>query len=228
MEKYKEIYNLNTEDLNIIKEFIDLYEQTENQYKKYGLLCESISKNMIYQKYGKDSIKIIENCIFIIKKLTEEINTTSDEYRKKLLTEQKKNITKQIEQMEKYKEIEKEFMNMYYGNLQDYFESEIEEEKETKIYNIKDELQEKEYYYNKKSTITQIYTRLRYLYNFYREYYVNKKDINIDFEFLKNNLKFYQIFKEAIKKYTEDNKKRITQIIDELSEENREYIQKIK
>lgn len=228
MEKHKEIYNLNTEDLRIIKDFIDLYEKTENQYKKYSLICESIGKNMIYQKYGKDNKTITENCIYILKHLTEEINTTKDEYRKKLLIEQKKNITKQIEQIEKYTPIEKEFTDMYYGNLQEYFEIEQETEKETKVYNIKDELQEKDYYYNKKSTITQIYIRLNYLYNFYTEYYINKKDINIDFEFLKNNLKFYQIFKEAIKKYTVDNNERITQIIDSLSDSNKDYIKKIK
>ena len=97
------------------------------------------------------------------------------------------------------------------------------------VYNPKDELQEKEYYYNPKSTIRQIYIRLKYIYDFYIEYYVNKKDIPIDFEFSNNNLKFYRIFKNAIKKYMNENKNIIEQTINSLTViEEKENIQKTK
>ena len=127
--------------------------------------------------------------------------------------------------------IEKVYNKMYYGNIQKYFEEEKEEEKETIEYNIKDKLQEKDYYYNKKSTTTQIYIRLKYLYSFNEDYYNNKNNIVTDFEFLKNNLKFYQIFKPAIKKFIIHNKQKICRIIEKVEsgeKVTKQNIQRIK
>ncbi len=229
MEKYKEMYNLNTEDLKNIKDFITLYEEVEKKYREYYIKCDSIRKNVIYQNYKQDNLTIEENCKNIKKMLDEEINKIQDEYRKNLLKEQQRKIIEQYNEIKEYGIIEKIYNDMYYGNIQKYFKIEPEEEKETVIYKIKDKLQEKDYYFNKKSTITQIYIRLKYLYDFHNEYYINKKEIGIDFDFLKNNLKFYQIFKDAIKKYTKENKENIEDIINTLSKkEEKEYIQRIK
>lgn len=229
MKKYNDMYNLDTEDLKIIRDFICLYEKIEEKNKEYYIKCDSIRKNIIYQNYMQENLTIEENYKNIEKILNNEISKTKDEYRKNLLKEQQNKLKEQYSEIDKYKIIERIYNDMYYGNIQKYFEKEIEEEPETIEYRIKEEPQEKEYYYNKKSTKTQIYIRLKYLYDFHNEYYVNKKEIGIDFDLLKNNLKFYQIFKEAIKKYIKENKENIEHIINTISEEKeREYIQKIK
>ena len=229
MKKYNNMYNLDTEDLKIIRDFICLYEKIEEKNKEYYIKCDSIRKNIIYQNYMQENLTIEENYKNIEKILNNEISKTKDEYRKNLLKEQLNKLKEQYSEIDKYKIIERIYNDMYYGNIQKYFEKEIEEEPETIEYRIKEEPQEKEYYYNKKSTKTQIYIRLKYLYDFHNEYYVNKKEIGIDFDLLKNNLKFYQIFKEAIKKYIKENKENIEHIINTISEEKeREYIQKIK
>lgn len=229
MKKYNDMYNLDTEDLKIIRDFICLYEKIEEKNKEYYIKCDSIRKNIIYQNYMQENLTIEENYKNIEKILNNEISKTKDEYRKNLLKEQQNKLKEQYSEIDKYKIIERIYNDMYYGNIQKYFEKEIEEEPETIEYRIKEEPQEKEYYYNKKSTKTQIYIRLKYLYDFHNEYYVNKKEIGIDFDLLKNNLKFYQIFKEALKKYIKENKENIEHIINTISEEKeREYIQKIK
>jgi hypothetical protein len=225
----EQIQNLTKEDLNLIQEFTDMYEQTEQKYNEYNTLCESVRKNIIYQNYEQESLTMEENYKNIIEELTKNINKEQDQYRKKLLIEQRINLINQIDTIKKYKPIEETYTNMYYGNIEKYFEIEPVKEKATVVYNMKDELKEKEYYYNQKSTIRQIYVRLKYIYDFYTEYYINKKDVPIDFEFLNNNLKFYRIFKNAIKKYIKNNKEKIEQIINSLTIiEEKEYIQRTK
>ena len=225
----EQMQDLAKEDLNLIKEFIDIYEQTAQKYREYNILCESVRKNIIYQNYEQDNLTMEENCKNIIEELNKSINIEKDEYRKKLLQEQKTNLTNQINTIKKYKKIEETYTHMYYGNIEKYFEIEPDKEKETIVYNLKDELQEKEYYYNPKSTIRQIYIRLKYIYDFYTEYYINKKDIPVDFEFSNNNLKFYRIFKSAIKKYISENKNTIEQTINSLAIiEEKENIQRTK
>ena len=225
----EQMQELTQEDLNLIKEFIDIYEETAQKYREYSTLCESVRKNIIYQNYKQDNLTLEENCENIIEELTKSINIEKDEYRKKLLKDQKINLINQIDTVKKYKKIEETYTTMYYGNLEEYFETEPKKEKETIVYNPKDELQEKEYYYNPKSTIRQIYIRLKYIYDFYTEYYINKKDIPVDFEFSNNNLKFYRIFKNAIKKYISENKNTIEQTINSLAIiEEKENIQRTK
>jgi len=221
---------MNKENLQIIKDFIDIYEKVEQKYKEYCILCESIRKNIIYQKNKKENISLIENCKNIDTILTKQIIQSKDKYRKKLLEQQKENLNIQIEEIKKYLIIEKIYNEMYYGNLSKYFQEEPEEEKETVKYNIKDELQEKDYYYNKKSTITQIYIRLKYLYNFNKKE-DNKENTITDFEFLKNNLKFYQIFKPALIKFISNNKQNVEGIIENIenqSNKEQENIRRIK
>lgn len=222
------IHNLESEDLIIIKNFIDLYERTNQKYKEYNGLCESIRKNIVYQNYKESNLTLEENCKNIIERLTKEINNTKDEYRKKLLKEQKTILINQLSEIKKYQKIEEVRTSMYYGNISEYFEETQEEEKETIVYNIKDEISEKEYYYNPKSTIYQIYVRLKYIYDFHTEFYINKKDMPIDFDFLETNFKFYHVFKEPIKKYMNDKKEQIEQIINSLVTEQKEPIRKIK
>ena len=224
------IEEMNKENLQIIKDFIDIYEKVEQKYKEYCILCESIRKNIIYQKNKKENISLIENCKNIDTILTKQIIQSKDKYRKKLLEQQKENLNIQIEEIKKYLIIEKIYNEMYYGNLSKYFQEEPEEEKETVKYNIKDELQEKDYYYNKKSTITQIYIRLKYLYNFNKKE-DNKENTITDFEFLKNNLKFYQIFKPALIKFISNNKQNVEGIIENIenqSNKEQENIRRIK
>lgn len=224
------IERINKEDLEVIKNFIDIYEKVEQKYKEYCIICESIRKNIIYQNNKKENISLLENCKEINKILEQQIIQSKDEYRKKLVEQQRKNLNNQIEQMEKYMVIEKIYNEMYYGNLEEYFHQKHEEEKATIKYNIKDELQEKDYYYNKKSTITQIYIRLKYLYNF-NEDVNNKEKIITDFEFLKNNLKFYEIFKPALRKFINNNKQNIEKIIENIenqTNQEQEYIRRIK
>ncbi len=222
------IHNLESEDLGIIKNFIDLYEETNQKYKEYNGLCESVRKNLMYQNYKESNLTIEENCKNILEQITKDINNTKDEYRKKLLKEQKTILTNQLSEIKKYRKIEEVYTSMYYGNISEYFEEKQEEEKDTIIYNIKDEIPEKEYYYNPKSTITQIYVRLKYIYDFYIEFYINKKDMPIDFDFLETNFKFYQVFKEPIQKYMNDKQESIEQIINSLVTEQKEQIRKTK
>ena len=219
-----EKHNLDTEDLNTIKNFIDLYEETIQKYKEYNGLCETVRKNIIYQTYKDSNLTIEENCKNIVEILTKEINNTNDEYRKKLLREQQTILMNQLGEIKKYTKIEEIYTSMYYGNISEYFEEKQEEEKDTIVYNIKDEIPEKEYYYNPKSTITQIYVRLKYIY----DYYANKKNTLIDSDFLETNFKFYQVFKEPIQKYMNEKKELIEQTINSLVTEQKEPIRKIK
>ena len=75
------IHNLESEDLGIIKNFIDLYEETNQKYKEYNGLCESVRKNLMYQNYKESNLTIEENCKNILEQITKDINNTKDEYR---------------------------------------------------------------------------------------------------------------------------------------------------
>ncbi len=230
MNQFKEMYNLNKEDILIIKEFITMYEEIEQKYKEYCILCDSIRKNIIYQNNKEENLSLEENCRQIENKLLEIKTNTNDEYRKHLLQKQIENLKSQVEQIKIYVPIEKIYSEMYYGNIQNYFTQEQEEEKATIKYNIKDELQEKDYYYNKRSTITQIYIRLKYLNDYYEKRSRDEK-IQMDTEFLKNNLKFYNLFKSAVIKYTKENKEIIENIINNIQNKDNikeEHIQRIK
>ena len=105
-----------------------------------------------------------------------------------------------------------------------YFDK-IEEEIEapTKIYIPKSELSGKDYYYNEKTTITQIYNRIKSIYDYYKEY----KNENSFFNFDKN-IVFYQKFKNAIKKYNEKNKSFIHTLMTISEETIDELTQKTK
>lgn len=222
--KKDNIYNLKTEDIELIKKFIELYELIKEKYEEYTNLCEAIRKNILMQR----QVKTIENSSIeeIFEQAKEELvkqyEKETDENRKQLLTNQFETLKTDVNRIKEYKEIEKLYNEMYYGNIKEYFkEEEKKEEEPIKVY-TKQETYQKDYYFNKKSTITQIYIILKYIYDFYKTYYIEKKDIYIDFDFVKNNLEFYQLFKEPIKEYLKNNYENINATIKELEEKNSE------
>lgn len=219
------MYKLKEEDIKIIKEYIDNYEIIMNKYNEYKLINESINKNIIYQKFK--NIKENTNEInYERTKLITEIQNQNDEYRQNFLLNQMNTLEKDISKIEKYKKInlEEKYMEIYSGNLSIYFDK-IEEEIEapTKIYIPKSELSGKDYYYNEKTTITQIYNRIKSIYDYYKEY----KNENSFFNFDKN-IVFYQKFKNAIKKYNEKNKSFIHTLMTISEETIDELTQKTK
>ena len=193
------------EDLKIIKEFIDNYEMIVNKYSEYKTINESIRKNIIFQKYNDEAKS--KEISYKRTQLLDEIQNQTDEYRKIFLLEQMK--------------IEEKYIEIYSGNLAEYFETKPYEPKEklknynhieqkTVIYEPKDSLPEKEYYYNEETTITQVYSRIKFIYDYYKE--TDKPKWYFDSE-LEKNIKFFEKFKYPIIQYNKDNK------------DNKEYIE---
>ena len=210
------------EDLKVIKEFIDNYQTIVNKYSEYKKINESIRKNIIFQTYN-DTKENIEETNYKRTKLINEIQNQKDEYRQKFLLNQMNTLEEDISIIEKYKQIniEEKYMEMYSGNLSIYIDKKEDDEIEppTKIYTPKTELLEKDYYYNEKTTITQIYTRIKSIYNYYRNSIPDSK--------LEKNIKFFEKFKQAIYKYNEKNKQLISTLL-AMPKEKNELSQKSK
>lgn len=183
------------EDLKIIKEFIDTYEQVEKENKQYISICESIRKNGLFQKYNnEDPENYSMEEIFKIIELNElkRIDKEKDINRKKLLIDQLNELKKMIEYAKDYKEIGENYKQIF--KFEDIKEN--EEEPPTKEYNKNEPLPQREYILNKNMTITQIYKRIKELYT----YCTNKNDVKLD-EIFDDKIKTYFIYKEDILKY---------------------------
>ena len=220
------MYNIKEEDLKIIKKFINNYETTHNKYIEYKTIGESIKKNIIFQKYNNQDNN--SETDYEREKIKEEIENQHDEYRKKFLIEQMKTLEEMINKIKMFDKIniQKKYMEMYCGNLSKYFEPEEIIEQPIKIYKPKEELEEKEYYYNKQTTITQIYIRIKYLYDFYTE--KDKSEYFLNSEFIEKNTKFFEKFRKAIVAYNQENKNFINSLLSITNEQQTELNQKIK
>ena len=208
------MFEIENKDLNIIKQFIELYEKIESKYKEYCIICDSIRKNILFQQYdkNKENIKIEEIFETLKKEQYEKIKQEHDEYRKNLIKEQIKLIEKEVNELKKYKKIENLYNMMYYGNLSNYFEEE-EQAKELPTKEYKKEIKPtKDIYFNKKSTITQIYIRVKYLYE------EPNKPEKLDNEILNNIIEFYKKFKQPIKKFIDENYELIINTLKEIEE----------
>ena len=206
------MFEIENKDLNIIKQFIELYEKIESKYKEYCIICDSIRKNILFQQYdkNKENIKIEEIFETLKKEQYEKIKQEQDEYRKNLIKEQIKLIEKEVNELKKYKKIENLYNMMYYGNLSNYFEAE-EKTKELPTKEYKKEITPtKDIYFNKKSTITQIYIRVKYLYE------EPNKPEKLDNEILNNIIEFYKKFKQPIKKFIDENYESIINTLKEI------------
>lgn len=206
------MFEIENKDLNIIKQFIELYEKIESKYKEYCIICDSIRKNILFQQYdkNKENIKIEEIFETLKKEQYEKIKQEQDEYRKNLIKEQIKLIEKEVNELKKYKKIENLYNMMYYGNLSNYFEAE-EQTKELPTKEYKKEIKPtKDIYFNKKSTITQIYIRVKYLYE------EPNKPEKLDNEILNNIIEFYKKFKQPIKKFIDENYESIINTLKEI------------
>lgn len=196
----QKVNNLTQEDFELIKKFINMYETIEEQYKNDYMLCESLRKNMMFQKYAKEmQNSTIEEIFNRLKK--EELKKIEDEdlYRKNLIMSQIDLLEQEVKQINNNKEIERLYNMIYIGNISEYFkEEEIEEEKPTKEY--KKDIDIKEQRIEKKSTITQIYRRLKNLYDYKKIY-----DKIIDTEVLNDDFDFYEKFKEPIRIFLNAN-----------------------
>ncbi len=181
---------ITNDDIEIMKKFIDKYEQIENDNKKYLLICESVRKNSLFQKYNDEELddysmdeiyKLIE--INELNKINKETNIN----RKKLLIEQLNELKKMIDYIQDYKAAEENYKQLH--KIQD---TENIDELPTKEYNRNEPLPQREYILNKNTTITQIYKRIKELYRSY----LNKTDIFSD-----ENLKTYIFYKQDILNY---------------------------
>lgn len=198
------------EELKIIKQFIDNYETIMNKYEEYRSINDSIRKNIIFQKYNNSESN---TDIINYDMISQELKKQTDEYRKKFLIEQIKTIEKDINVLEQYKAIgiEEKYIELYCGNLSEYFETnQTEEEPETKIYKPKEEILEKDYYYNKQTTITQIYIRIKYIHDFYNEENNNKFFLSKDF--VEKNIEFFKRFKKVLITYNRENQNFINKL----------------
>lgn len=224
------------EDLKIIKEFIDNYEKIVNKYSEYKTINESIRKNIIFQKYNDEATS--KEISYKRTQLLDEIQNQTDEYRKIFLLEQMKTLEDDISKLEKYKQmkIEEKYIEIYSGNLAEYFETKPYEPKEklknynhieqkTVIYEPKDSLPEKEYYYNEETTITQVYSRIKFIYDYYKE--TDKPKWYFDSE-LEKNIKFFEKFKYPIIQYNKDNKEYIEHLPSTETSNENSLIQKTK
>jgi len=207
------MFEIEKKDLEILKKFIELYEKIESRYKRYCIICDSIRKNILFQQYDKNQENIkIEDVFHRLKEdQYNKIKQETDEYRKNLIKEQIKLIEQEVNEIKKYKKIEDLYNMMYYGNLSKYFEEEQEKELPTKEYK-KEEKPIKDIYFNKKSTITQIYIRVKYLCEG-----TNKKE-KLDDEILNSIIEFYKKFKKPIENFIDENYEIIINILKEIEE----------
>lgn len=208
--------DLTEQDIEIIKEFIDNYETVEKNFEKYKAIKQSINKNMLFQKYKyENEFEIKYNRTQVLN----EIENQTDKNLQKLLLELMKTLEQDINALEKYKQIkiEEKYQEMYSGNLSKYFKPKEEPiiEPPTKIYKPKDELLDKDYYYNEKTTIIKIYERVKYLY----DYYNNDGNYFLDPR-LEKNKEFFRKFKGPIYKYNESNKEIISFLTTKENSEN--------
>lgn len=185
---------INNEDIKIMKKFIDKYEKIENENRRYILICESIRKNGLFQKYNDEDIEnySIEE-IFKIIEISEinKINKENDLNRKKFLIDQLNELKKMIDYIKDYKRTEENYEQLYKLDIE-----ENDEEKPTKEYKKNEPIQPKTYALNKNITITQIYKRIKELYI----QYIGKEKIELDERF-NIDLKTYEAYKEEIIKY---------------------------
>ncbi len=212
---------INNEDIEIMKKFIDKYEIIENENRRYILICESIRKNGLFQKYNDEDMENYSmEEIFRIIEINEinKINKENDLNRKKLLIDQLNELKKMIDYIKDYKREDENYKQLYKIDIEDN-----NEELPTKEYNKNEPIQTKEYTLNKSITITQIYKRIKELY----VQSIRKENIVLDERF-SINLKTYQAYKEEIIKYI--NKIEIQKIKQDSqnNDENNRKIERIK
>ena len=216
---------LSNVDINLIKDFIDLYEDIKDKIDEYNNLCDDIRTNiMIKEEISKnpetDLIELFDKVrMNLIKRISSSKNAEE-------LSELNKNIKElqiQSKKLNQYDNILKIYNNTIYGRRfpSEYFDSKVEKNKY-------------QYIKQQQSTITQVYRYVKYLYEICEKLYDYKpeKKSKSLLSVIKTKIKKLKL-KRTIKKvkqdYIKDNEMNIAKIdntlfidIDSL-EQNFEY-----
>ena len=183
------IYNIdiNNNDLYMMKEFIDLYDDCQEKTKEYNELIDEFRKDEKLSEKMNDGIGINKSLEKLQTNIINKISTSKDPKELEALKEEYKKYNEMEKQLCKYDEITTIFNNMYASNLSEYFDKEnndkqIEENTKQEYSDYtEEELEEQikiEKLKNKKQqtcTITQIYLNIKYLYEICSKIYETKK-----------------------------------------------------
>ena len=207
-------------DINLIKDFIDLYEDCTEKFKEYNSICENIMQNQkIKELMEKKELNLDAALNDLVTSTILEMSNCKNESKQKELKKELEKYQHVQTELNKYEKIVKIYNEIYAGNLQKYFnDKEIENKLEEKIrkkyldYN-EEEIQEqikiekKEYLKRKACTITRIYINVKYLYEICTKLYKYepKKKTRNPIILLKTKMQQLSIKRKIEKEYKEKN-----------------------
>lgn len=204
---------LSNVDLNLINDFINLYEDVQEKINEYNALCDEIrSDYMVKNELNKDSEQELTTALDRTRlNLINKMTKCKSEEELKELNEQIKRLQKTTRKLNQYDSILKIYNEKIYGKRfpKNYF-------------NIKTTSMNKyQYIKQQDSTITQVYKYAKYLNEICKKLYDYKPEKKKKglFSIIKTKieqLKLKKTIKRVKQDYIKDNEMNIAQIDDTL------------
>lgn len=220
---------INNIDLNLIKDFIDMYDDCQEKFNEYNELCNSLRNDERIKEHNNEELETtIKN---IIIKIINETSSCKDKTKLQTLKEEYEKYNSAQFELKKYNNIIKIYNNMYAGDLSKYFnnneiDTRINEYVDEKYKEYTEEEKEEQrkiekniYLKREKSTITQIYINIKYLYEVCSKIYENTSKT-------KRKKGLISMIKTKIQKLK--LKKSITEIDQDYVKDNEIHLAKIK
>ena len=153
-------------DLNIMREFIELYEDIQNTCNEYNKICASTRKK--YNIKEKDLLQTLQNMISI--NILRRCKTTDEEYT--ILNQEYKELTTKYNSLLPYSKVIEINNELDTITLKDFTQKNVKiEEKKNLEEKYKESIKREKIEKNKKLTIRQTYVKIKYLYELYKLIY---------------------------------------------------------
>ena len=210
-------------DLNTMREFIELYEDIQNTCDEYNEICRTTRKK--YNIKEKDLLPTLQNMISI--NILRKCNTTDEEY--EMLNQEYKELTTKYNSLLPYKKIIEINNELDIITLREFTPKNIRiienktnsDEKERKY---EESIQREKIEENKSLTIRQVYIKIKYLYELYELIYEYQNQTKMIEKIkrkrkikqvlkLENDIEFFEMFKNSIEQINNNMGPRIIEAI---------------